>query len=206
MWNMPMSETLPQPPVDKTTLLTYLDQCGFSCSTHEHPPLFTVEDSQKLRGELEGGHTKNLFLKDKKGNFWITGRLDDVLNVAGHRLGTAEIESALVAHKAVAEAAAIGKPHEIKGQAVVAFVTLKGDFEPTDETAKILRNHVGATIGAIAKPDNVYFAPEGLPKTRSGKIMRRLLKELVNTGKVTGNITTLEDHGVIAALQAQLKK
>ena len=143
--------------------------------------------------------------KDKQGNFWITGRLDDVLNVAGHRLGTAEIESALVGHKAVAEAAAIGRPHEIKGQAVVVFVSLKGGFEPSDAMKKELRNHVGNVIGAIAKPDNVYFAP-ALPKTRSGKIMRRLLKELVNTGKVTGNVTTLEDHGVIEALQNELKK
>jgi len=141
--------------------------------------------------------------KDEKGNIYIIGRLDDVLNVSGHRLGTAEIESALVAHKLVAEAAVVGKPHEIKGQAVVCFVTLKTGIEESDELKIELRNHIGKVIGAIAKPDEVHFAP-GLPKTRSGKIMRRLLKELVSTGKVTGNITTLEDSSVIAAIQKSI--
>jgi len=141
--------------------------------------------------------------KDKKGNIYIVGRLDDVLNVSGHRLGTAEVESALVAHKDVAEAAVVGKPHEIKGQAVVCFVTLKTGIKETDALKAELRNHVGKVIGAIAKPDEIHFAP-GLPKTRSGKIMRRLLKELVNTGKITGNITTLEDSKVIDALQKSL--
>ncbi|MFC5049691.1 acetate--CoA ligase [Rubritalea spongiae] len=143
--------------------------------------------------------------KDKKGNVYIIGRLDDVLNVSGHRLGTAEIESALVAHPAVAEAAVIGKPHEIKGESIVCFVTLKGDYKETDELKTELRNHIGKVIGAIAKPDAIHFAPAGLPKTRSGKIMRRLLKELVNTGKVTGNVTTLEDSKVIDALEKSLK-
>ena len=143
--------------------------------------------------------------RDRKGNFWIVGRLDDVLNVSGHRLGTAEVESALVAHKAVAEAAAVGRPHEIKGQAVVAFVTLKTGIEGTDELLKEVRNHVGKVIGAIAKPDDVYFTP-ALPKTRSGKIMRRLLKELVATGKATGNMTTLEDISVVKSLEKLVKK
>jgi len=142
--------------------------------------------------------------KDKKGNIYIVGRLDDVLNVSGHRLGTAEVESALVAHKSVAEAAVVGKPHEIKGQSIVCFVTLKGNSKETESLKLELRNHVGKVIGAIAKPDEIHFAP-GLPKTRSGKIMRRLLKELVNTGKITGNITTLEDSKVIDSLQKSLK-
>ena len=142
---------------------------------------------------------------DKQGNFWIVGRLDDVLNVAGHRLGTAEVESAIVSHPKVAESAVAGRPHEIKGQGVVAFVTLKAGMEPSDKLHAELRAHVGKVIGAIAKPDEIYFTP-ALPKTRSGKIMRRLLKELVATGEVSGNITTLEDHQVIADLQAQLKK
>lgn len=142
--------------------------------------------------------------KDKKGNIYIIGRLDDVLNVSGHRLGTAEIESALVAHPAVAEAAVIGKPHEIKGESIVCFATLKSGFDETDTLKAELRNHIGKVIGAIAKPDAVHFAPAGLPKTRSGKIMRRLLKELVNTGKVTGNVTTLEDSKVIDALEKSL--
>ncbi|MFD0893434.1 acetate--CoA ligase [Luteolibacter ambystomatis] len=143
--------------------------------------------------------------RDKDGNFWIIGRLDDVLNVSGHRLGTAEIESALVAHAAVAESAVIGRPDDLKGQAVVAFVTLKEGFESTEELRGKLRNHVGTVIGAIAKPDDIHFTP-ALPKTRSGKIMRRLLKELVTTGDVSGNTTTLEDHNVIANLRASLAR
>jgi len=141
--------------------------------------------------------------RDKKGNFWIVGRLDDVLNVSGHRLGTAEVESALVGHEAVAEAAVVGRPDEIKGQGVVAFVTLKGGFEESEDLRKELRNHVGKVIGAIAKPDDLHFAP-ALPKTRSGKIMRRLLKELVEKGSVSGNTTTLEDFTVIDKLRENL--
>ncbi len=143
--------------------------------------------------------------RDKKGNFWIVGRLDDVLNVSGHRLGTAEVESALVSHPAVAEAAVVGRPHEIKGQAVCAFVTLKSAIKETDALLKEVRNHVGKVIGAIAKPDDIYFTP-ALPKTRSGKIMRRLLKELVATGEATGNMTTLEDISVVKNLQKLVSK
>ncbi len=141
--------------------------------------------------------------RDKDGNFWIIGRLDDVLNVSGHRLGTAEIESALVSHPAVAEAAVVGRPDDMKGQALAAFVTLKGHFSESSELREELRNHVSKVIGAIAKPDDLHFAP-GLPKTRSGKIMRRLLKELVCTGKVSGNVTTLEDYSVIETLQRKI--
>ncbi|MEY5013140.1 MAG: acetate--CoA ligase [Verrucomicrobiota bacterium] len=154
----------------------------------DYPNLYTAGDGAR---------------RDKQGNFWIIGRLDDVLNVSGHRLGTAEIESALVAHPAVAEAAVIGRPDEMKGQAVAAFVTLKGNYTESPELRNELRNHVGKVIGAIAKPDDLHFAP-GLPKTRSGKIMRRLLKELVTTGKVSGNITTLEDFTVIEAIQKKM--
>ncbi|MEY3395002.1 MAG: acetate--CoA ligase [Verrucomicrobiota bacterium] len=142
--------------------------------------------------------------RDKKGNFWIIGRLDDVLNVSGHRLGTAEIESALVAHPAVAEAAVVGRPHDLKGQAVASFVTLKLGFSATPDLENELRNHVGRVIGAIAKPDDVYFTP-ALPKTRSGKIIRRLLKELVTTGTISGSVTTLEDMGVIDHLRTLVK-
>ncbi len=140
--------------------------------------------------------------RDKDGYFWIVGRIDDVLNVAGHRLGTSEIESALVAHPKVAEAAVVGRPDEIKGQGVVAFVTLKGDIEPLPELKTELRDHVGAHIGAIAKPDEVRFA-EALPKTRSGKIMRRLLKEVASGQTVTGDTTTLEDFSVLAKLSEE---
>jgi acetyl-CoA synthetase len=137
--------------------------------------------------------------RDKDGYFWIVGRIDDVLNVAGHRLGTSEIESALVSHAKVAEAAAVGRPDELKGQAVVVFVTLKGGIKPTASLKEELRSHVGQHIGAIAKPDEVRFA-EALPKTRSGKIMRRLLKEIASGKVVTGDTTTLEDLGVLAKL------
>jgi acetyl-CoA synthetase len=137
--------------------------------------------------------------RDRDGYFWIVGRIDDVLNVAGHRLGTSEIESALVAHAKVAEAAVVGRPDEMKGQAVVAFVTLKGIASPSSGLKTELREHVGIHIGAIAKPDEIRFA-EALPKTRSGKIMRRLLKEIASGKTVTGDTTTLEDFGVLAKL------
>ena len=137
--------------------------------------------------------------RDQDGYFWIVGRIDDVLNVAGHRLGTSEVESALVAHPAVAEAAVVGKPDEIKGQGVVAFVTLCGGVKGDDKLREALRKHVGALIGPIAKPDEVRFA-EALPKTRSGKIMRRLLKEIASGNAVTGDTTTLEDLSILARL------
>ncbi len=137
--------------------------------------------------------------RDKDGYFWIVGRIDDVLNVAGHRLGTSEIESALVSHASVAEAAAVGRPDELKGQGVVVFVTLKSGVTPTAGLKRELRAHVGQQIGAIAKPDEVRFA-EALPKTRSGKIMRRLLKEIASGQTVTGDTTTLEDFSVLAKL------
>ena len=140
--------------------------------------------------------------RDEDGYFWIVGRIDDVLNVAGHRLGTSEIESALVSHKEVAEAAVVGRPDDLKGQAVVAFVTLKSGVTPHPELKRDLREHVGAHIGAIAKPDEVRFA-EALPKTRSGKIMRRLLKEIASGKNVTGDTTTLEDFSVLAKLSEE---
>jgi acetyl-CoA synthetase len=140
--------------------------------------------------------------RDKNGYFWIVGRIDDVLNVAGHRLGTSEIESALVSHPDVAEAAVVGRPDELKGQAVVAFVTLKQHGNPSPELRSRLRDHVGVAIGSIAKPDDVRFA-DALPKTRSGKIMRRLLKEIAGGGQVTGDTTTLEDLSVLAQLRKE---
>ncbi len=140
--------------------------------------------------------------QDKDGYFWIVGRIDDVLNVSGHRIGTAEIESALVSHPAVAEAAAVGRPDELKGQALVVFVTLKAGHEASEKLKEDLRNHVGKEIGSMAKPDTVRFSA-GLPKTRSGKIMRRILKEIAAGGAVKGDTTTLEDFSVIASLQSQ---
>jgi acetyl-CoA synthetase len=125
-----------------------------------------------------------------------------VLNVSGHRIGTAEIESALVSHPAVAEAAAVGRPDELKGQALVVFVTLKSGQSASEELKEALRSHVGREIGSLAKPDSIRFAAS-LPKTRSGKIMRRILKEIAAGGLVKGDTTTLEDFSVVAALQAE---
>ncbi|HIG82914.1 MAG TPA: acetate--CoA ligase [Verrucomicrobia bacterium] len=138
--------------------------------------------------------------RDNDGNFWIVGRLDDVLNVSGHRLGTAELESALVSHPSIAEAAVVGRPDEIKGQGIVAFVTVKEGIKHNANLVTVLRNHVSKEIGPIAKPDDIRFT-SALPKTRSGKIMRRLLKEICAGGEVSGDITTLEDFQVIASLQ-----
>ena len=140
--------------------------------------------------------------KDKDGYFWIMGRVDDVLNVSGHRLSTMEVESALVAHPAVAEAAVVGRPDDLKGQAISAFVTLEQGRQPTAELKEELRKWVAKEIGALAKPDDIRFT-DTLPKTRSGKIMRRLLRELATNGNVKGDTTTLEDFGVIAKLQEQ---
>jgi len=140
--------------------------------------------------------------KDKDGYFWVMGRVDDVLNVSGHRLSTMEVESALVAHEAVAEAAVVGRPDELKGQAVAAFVTLQQGRKPTPELKEELRKWVAKEIGSLAKPDDIRFT-DTLPKTRSGKIMRRLLRELATNGEVKGDTTTLEDFAVIAKLREQ---
>ena len=137
--------------------------------------------------------------RDADGYFWILGRVDDVINTAGHRIGTAEVESALVSHRAVAEAAVIGVPHEIKGTAIVAFCSLREGHEPCAALAAELRKHVTSKIGAIARPEEVLFAAD-LPKTRSGKIMRRLLRDIAG-GKALGDTTTLADPAVVEALK-----
>ena len=137
--------------------------------------------------------------RDEDGYIWVLGRVDDVMNVSGHRLSTAEIESALVKHETVAEAAVIGKPDELTGQAVVAFVTLKKGVDANDDLSETLRAWVSREIGKFARPQQIRFT-EALPKTRSGKIMRRLLREIVTTDKVSGDITTLEDLSVINRL------
>ncbi len=138
--------------------------------------------------------------RDDDGYFWIMGRVDDVINVSGHRLGTMEIESALVSHDKVAEAAVVGRPHDLKGQAVAAFVTLEGGYEPSEELRKELRDHVGREIGALAKPDDIRFT-DALPKTRSGKIMRRLLRDIAAGKETVGDTSTLEDFSVVAKLR-----
>ncbi len=139
--------------------------------------------------------------RDKDGYFWIVGRIDDVLNVAGHRLGTSEVESALVSHPTVAEAAVVGRPDELKGQGVVCFVTLKTGQHGSAALREELKKHVRTVIGPVATPDEIRFA-DSLPKTRSGKIMRRLLKEIASGKAVTGDVTTLEDLSIIAKLSA----
>jgi acetyl-CoA synthetase len=138
--------------------------------------------------------------RDEFGYYWIMGRVDDVINVSGHRLGTAEVESALVSHEAVAEAAVVGRPHDLKGQAISAFVTLEGGRKGGDKLKDELRAHVAKEIGALAKPDDIRFT-DALPKTRSGKIMRRLLREIAAGEKVAGDVTTLEDFSVLEKLR-----
>jgi acetyl-CoA synthetase len=128
------------------------------------------------------------------------GRVDDVLNVSGHRLGTMEVESALVAHAKVAEAAVVGRPDDLKGQAICAFVTLEQGHKASEELKQEIRQWVAKEIGALARPDDIRFT-ESLPKTRSGKIMRRLLREVASGGEVKGDTTTLEDFTVLAKLR-----
>ena len=140
--------------------------------------------------------------KDEDGYFWIMGRVDDVINVSGHRLSTMEVESALVAHPRVAEAAVVARPDDVKGQAIAAFVTLELGNEPSNDLKEELRRWVAKEIGALAKPDDIRFS-DALPKTRSGKIMRRLLREIASGSEVRGDTTTLEDFGVLAKLKEE---
>ena len=143
--------------------------------------------------------------RDKDGYFWILGRIDDVLNVSGHRLGTMEVESALVAHPEIAEAAVVGKPHEIKGEGIFAYVVPKGKRPLGDDAEKmtvILRNWVAEQVGSIAKPDEIRYS-DNLPKTRSGKIMRRLLRSIARNEKITQDISTLEDESILEQLQGK---
>ncbi|MBL8111971.1 MAG: AMP-binding protein, partial [Acidobacteria bacterium] len=139
--------------------------------------------------------------RDDDGYFWLLGRVDDVMNVAGHRIGTMEVESALVDNPMVAEAAVVGVAHDLKGTAIAAFVTLKAGFHPSDEAASDLKEHVVKKIGAIARPDKILFAAD-LPKTRSGKIMRRLLRDVAE-GRALGDTTTLADPNVVKTLKEQ---
>jgi acetyl-CoA synthetase len=138
--------------------------------------------------------------KDEDGYFFLMGRVDDVINVSGHRMGTAEVESALVAHEAVAESAVVGFPHEIKGQGIYAFVTLKEGFEASDELKKALVQHVRKEIGPIASPDKLHFT-DALPKTRSGKIMRRILRKIAEGAiEELGDTSTLAEPEVVDRL------
>jgi acetyl-CoA synthetase len=140
--------------------------------------------------------------RDEDGYFWIMGRVDDVINVAGHRLGTMEVESALVAHPRVAEAAVVGRPDELKGQAIVAFVTARAGLKADDALRAELKEHVVKEIGALARPEEIRFT-DALPKTRSGKIMRRLLRDIAAGKETVGDTTTLEDYSVLAKLREE---
>jgi acetyl-CoA synthetase len=142
--------------------------------------------------------------RDEEGYFWIVGRVDDVVNISGHRIGTAELESLFVEHPAVTEAAVIGVKHEIKGQALVGFVTLRDGFTPSDALADELRDWIGLKIGSFAKPERVLFAAD-LPKTRSGKIMRRLLRDIAE-GRALGDVTALTDPGAVAQIKERYEE
>jgi acetyl-CoA synthetase len=156
---------------------------------------------QQYWSEIPGNYfTGDGARRDEDGYFWVMGRIDDVVNVAGHRLGTMEVESALVSHRAVAEAAVVGRPDDVKGQALAAFVTLEGAQKPSEDLRQALRDHVAKEIGAFAKPDDIRFT-DALPKTRSGKIMRRLLRDIASGRESVGDTTTLEDYAVLAKLR-----
>ncbi|ELR99010.1 acetate--CoA ligase [Gloeocapsa sp. PCC 73106] len=171
----------------------YGDPDRFRRTYWEHIP---PKDGQYLYFAGDGAR------KDDQGYFWVMGRVDDVINVSGHRLGTMEIESALVSHKAVAEAAVVGCPDEIKGEDIFAFVTLENNYQPSDSLSDELKQHVVKEIGAIARPGQIRFT-DGLPKTRSGKIMRRLLRNLAAGQDVVGDTSTLEDRSVLDKLREQ---
>ncbi len=186
-----------------------VNQEGYLVIRHPWPGMFRTlwRDPERYRenyfAKIPGVYmTGDAARRDAEGYFWVLGRVDDVMNVSGHRLSTMELESALVRHPAVAEAAVVGKPHEITGQAVVAFVTLKaGDFDQ-EKLGEELRQWVAKEIGSFARPEQIRFT-DGMPKTRSGKIMRRLLREIVTSNVVSGDVTTLEDLSVLSKLSTQ---
>jgi len=210
----PGSGTLPMPGVlpdivDLNGIPLGRDREGFLIIRRPWPSMIRTiwGDPQRYEDQYWRRVRGNYFTGDAArrgadGYFWILGRVDDVMNVSGHRLSTMEVESALVRHPSVAEAAVVGKPHEVTGQAVCAFVTLKqGNFDHERLGAE-LRQWVAHEIGGFARPDEIRFT-EALPKTRSGKIMRRLLREIVTTHSVSGDVTTLEDLSVVTRLASQ---
>ena len=172
---------------------------GMARTIHNDPDRYVKQYWSTIPGAYFTGDGAR---RDADGYYWLMGRVDDVINVSGHRLGTMEIESALVAHPKVAEAAVVGRPDALKGQAIAAFVTLEAQYKPSPALKDELRAWVAKEIGALARPDDLRFT-DSLPKTRSGKIMRRLLRELAETGEVKGDTTTLEELGVIASLRQE---
>jgi acetyl-CoA synthetase len=210
----PGSATLPLPGilpdiVDVNGKRVHDDKEGYLVIRHPWPGMArTIWGDPERYKEQYWSRVRNAYFtgdaarRDSDGYYWILGRVDDVMNVSGHRLSTMEVESALVHHPAVAEAAVVAKPHEITGQAVCAFVTLKkGDYS-TEALAQELRQWVAQEIGGFARPEEIRFT-DSLPKTRSGKIMRRLLREIVTSHSITGDVTTLEDMNVVTALSSQ---
>lgn len=186
------------------------DEVGYVAITEPWPAMLrTVYGDDKRYKDTYWGNWPGRYFAgdgakiDEDGYFWIIGRVDDVINVSGHRIGTAEVESALVAHPAVAEAACIGKNHEVKGQAIAAFVTLREGFDASEVLVQELKNHVAAKIGAIARPEEIHLTAE-LPKTRSGKIIRRILRDIAE-GRPIGDTTTLADESAVTALQNMTK-
>jgi len=208
----PGSATLPFPGIfadilDEQGKPVGTNQGGYLVITRPWPGMLRgIYGDRKRYKEQYWSKYKGIYLtgdgarKDKNGYFWIMGRVDDVMNVAGHRLSTMEIESALVSHPEVVEAAVVGRPDEIKGTAIVGFVTLEQGNEPSDALRQTLRQHVAKEIGAIARPDEIRFT-ESLPKTRSGKIMRRLLRDIAAGRGSVGDTTTLEDYSILAKLR-----
>jgi acetyl-CoA synthetase len=195
--------------VDKQGYAVRENEGGFLVIRHPWPSMLRTvfNDDERYRqqywSQVPGSYfTADGARCDEDGYFWVMGRVDDVLNVSGHRLSTMEVESALVGHPKVAEAAVVGRPDEIKGEGIAAFVTLKGGSEGSEELKKELRDHVTREIGALARPDDVRFTA-ALPKTRSGKIMRRLLRDIAAGRATTQDTTTLEDYSVLAKLREE---
>lgn len=195
--------------VDKAGRPLPANHGGFLVVTRPWPAMLRTiyGDDERFRTQYFGQVPHVYFTadgarKDEDGYFWVMGRVDDVLNVAGHRLSTMEVESALVHHPKVAEAAVVGKPDEIKGEGIACFVTLKGGIDASEELKKELKEHVAKEIGALARPDEIRFT-NSLPKTRSGKIMRRLLRDIASGRETTGDTTTLEDLSVMAKLREE---
>jgi acetyl-CoA synthetase len=210
----PGSATRPFPGIEATLLNEAGEEveAGYLAITRPWPSMLRTVwgDDERFRETYWSKWGSDLYFpgdgakRGEDGYFWVLGRVDDVLNVAGHRIGTMEVESALVDHTSVAEAAVVGVAHEVKGQAIAAFVTLKDGREPSEGLAQELRAHVGEVIGAIAKPEQVLFSAD-LPKTRSGKIMRRLLRDIAD-GKALGDTTTLADPEVVRRLKERYEE
>jgi acetyl-CoA synthetase len=208
----PGSATLPLPGVvpeirsrDGQTLPA--DQGGYLVVTRPWPGMLRTvygdpeRYTQQYWSQMPGIYfTGDGARRDPDGYFWVMGRIDDVVNVAGHRLGTMEVESALVSHPSVAEAAVVGRPDDLKGQAIAAFVSLESGQRASEDLKKALKEHVAKEIGAFARPDDIRFT-DALPKTRSGKIMRRLLRDIAAGKETAGDTTTLEDYSVLAKLR-----